>query len=87
MVIAGDLEEVSAVQLARTCLEARQSAGDLTLDLGGVAFADGTGTKMLATIHRAFERSGRSVRIVNLPACVRREVEALRLDEELHLPS
>jgi anti-anti-sigma factor len=85
LLVEGDLEEVSAVDLARACLQAHDAALDLTVDLRGVEFADGTGTKMLATIHRAFERSGHSMRIVNVPACVRREITALQLDRELDL--
>jgi anti-anti-sigma regulatory factor len=80
--LEGDLEEIGAVQLARACLD-RGITGDLTLDLAGIEFADGTGTRMLATIHRAFEHSGRHVRVANIPACVQREVKALDLDAEL----
>jgi anti-anti-sigma regulatory factor len=86
MRIQGDLEEIGAVRLARACLD-RDITGDLTLDLGGIEFADGTGTRMLATIHRAFEQSGRHVRVANLPVCVQREVKALDLDAELVLLS
>jgi anti-anti-sigma regulatory factor len=82
MRIGGDLEEIGAIQLARACLD-RGITGDLTLDLGGIEFADGTGTRMLATIHRAFENSGRHVRVANVPVCVQREVKALDLDTVL----
>ncbi len=87
VVVDGELEEISAVQLARACLQARDTTGDLTLDLGGVDFADGTGVKMLATLHEAFERSGHSMIVVNPPRCVQREVKALDLDRVLHIPA
>jgi anti-anti-sigma factor len=80
--VDGELEEVSAIQLARDCIRARNVAGDVVLDLGGITFADGTGTKMIATLQRAFKRSGHQLTIVNIPARMRREAELLELDRD-----
>lgn len=77
--VEGELEEVTALELARACIHARDVAGDITLDLGGVAFADGTGTRMIGTMRRAYERSGHHMRIANVPARMRREVDAANL--------
>jgi anti-anti-sigma factor len=77
--VEGELEEVSALELARACIRARDVAGDITLDLGGVAFADGTGTRMIGTMRRAYERAGHHMTIANVPARMRREVEAADL--------
>jgi anti-anti-sigma factor len=78
----GELEEVSAIQFARDCIHARDVAGDIVLDLGGITFADGTGTKMIATMQRAFKRSGHQLRIVNVPARMRREAQLLELEDD-----
>lgn len=80
--VEGELEEVSALTLADACLYALDTAGDVTLDLGGVTFADGTGTMMIATMQRAFQRSGHHLTIANVPARMRREAELLELDDE-----
>ena len=77
--VDGELEEVSALDLARACMDAMDVAGDVTLDLGGVTFADGTGTKMIGTMRRAYERSGHRMTIVNIPARMQREVAAADL--------
>lgn len=77
--VEGELEEVSALELAQACIRARESAGDITLDLGGVTFADGTGTLMIGTMRRAYERSGHRMTVINVPARMRREVDAARL--------
>jgi anti-anti-sigma factor len=77
--VEGELEEVSSLELARACIHARDAVGDITLDLGGVAFADGTGTKMIGTMRRACERSGHHMTIVNVPARMRREADAADL--------
>jgi anti-anti-sigma factor len=83
VVVDGELEEISAVQLATACLHARDVAGDVVLDLGGVSFADGTGVKMLETIRRAFVRSGHRLTVVHLTRRVRSEIERLGLDRVL----
>lgn len=80
--VAGELEEVSAVAFARACIHARDTAGDVTLDLGGIDFADGTGTEMIATMQRAFKRSGHRLTIVNIPSRMRREAELLERDDD-----
>jgi anti-anti-sigma factor len=80
--VEGELEEVSALTLADACMHALDAAGDVTLDLGGVTFADGTGTMMIATMQRAFAHSGHHLTIVNVPARMRREAEVLDLDDE-----
>jgi anti-anti-sigma factor len=83
VVVDGELEEISAVQLAAACLHARDVAGDVVLDLGGLSFADGTGIRMLETIRRAFARSGHRLTVVH-PSCrVRTEIERLGLDSVL----
>ena len=73
----GELDEVSSLALVQTCIDARELTGDVVLDLGGLTFADGTGTKMLATMQRAFAHSGHQLTIVNVPAHMRREAELL----------
>ena len=65
VIVDGELEEISAVQLAAACLQARDVAGDVVLDLGGLSFADGTGIKMIETIHRSFGRSGHRLTVVH----------------------
>jgi anti-anti-sigma factor len=78
----GELDEASAIDLGRACLGARELTGDVVLDLGGLTFADGTGTKMIATMQRIFKQSGHQLAIVNLPAHMRREAELLEPDDE-----
>jgi anti-anti-sigma factor len=85
VVVDGELEEISAVQLSAASLHARDAAGDVVLDLGGVSFADGTGIRMIETIHRAFERSGHRLTIVNPSPRVRREIERVDLDGVLRI--
>jgi anti-anti-sigma factor len=85
--VDGELEEVSAVELARACLHAREASGDVILDLGGIAFADGTGAKMIATMQRVFRRSGHRLTIVNVPARMQREAELLEPDDALRIAS
>jgi anti-anti-sigma factor len=80
--VDGELEEMSALQLASSCLHAREVAGDIVLDLGGITFADGTGTKMIATMQRVFRHSGHRMKIVNIPSRMRREAELLELEDE-----
>lgn len=80
VVVDGELEEISAVQLAAACLNARDVAGDVVLDLGGLSFADGTGIRMLETIRRAFVRSGHRLSVVRPSRRVRSEIERLGLD-------
>jgi anti-anti-sigma factor len=80
--VEGELEEISAIQLARDCIHARDFAGDVILDLGGITFADGTGTKMIATLQRVFKRSGHQLKVVNIPGRMRREAELLELDRD-----
>jgi anti-anti-sigma factor len=84
----GELEEFSSLELAQTCLDARELTGDVVLDLGGLTFADGTGTKMIATMQRAFTYSGHRLTIVNVPAHMRREAELLEpQDDALRIAS
>jgi anti-anti-sigma factor len=85
VIVDGELEEISAVQLAVACLHARDIAGDVVLDLGGLSFADGTGIKMLETIRRAFVRSGHRLRVVHPTRRVRSEIERLGLDGVLSI--
>jgi anti-anti-sigma factor len=85
VVAVGELEEISAIQLATACLHARDVGGDVVLDLGGISFADGTGIRMIETINRAFERSGHRLTIVNPSRSIRREVERLDLDGVLRI--
>ncbi len=73
------------MQLAAACLHARDAAGDVGLDLGGVSFADGTGIKMIETLHRAFERSGHRLTIVHVPRRVQGEIDRLGLDRVLRI--
>jgi len=83
VVVDGELEEISAVQLAAACLHARDVAGDVILDLGGLSFADGTGIKMIETIHRSFGRSGHRLTVVHPTRRVRADIERLGLDRVL----
>jgi anti-sigma B factor antagonist len=78
VVVEGELEEISAVQLAAACFQANDLAADIVLDLGGVSFVDGSGVKMVETVHRACQRKGHTMTIVNPSACVRRELDRLR---------
>jgi anti-anti-sigma factor len=85
--LGGELDEASAIDLARACLEARELTGDVVLDLGGLTFADGTGTKMIATMQRVFTHSGHKLTIVNVPERMRREAELLEPDDALRIAS
>jgi anti-anti-sigma factor len=85
VIVDGELEEISAVQLAAACLHARDEAGDVVLDLGGVSFADGTGLKMLETIHRSFGRSGHRLTVAHASRRIRAEIELLGLDRILSI--
>jgi len=91
VVVEGELEEISAVQLAAACLHAGDADGngevavDVVLDLGGVSFADGTGIRMIETIHRAFERAGHRLTVVGPPRRVQAEIDRLGLDRVLRL--
>jgi len=91
VVVEGELEEISAVQLAAACLHAGDAdgqgdiAGDVALDLSGVSFADGTGIRMVETIHRAFERAGHRLTVVAPPRRVQAEIDRLGLDRVLRL--
>jgi anti-anti-sigma factor len=85
VVVEGELEEISAVQLAAACLHARDVGGDVVLDLGSISFVDGTGIRMIETMDRAFERSGHRLTIVNPSRCIQREVERLELDGVLRI--
>jgi anti-anti-sigma factor len=87
VVADGELEEISAVQLAAVCFHARDVAGDVLLDLGGLTFADGTGIRMIETIDRAFERSGHRLTIVQPSPCARSEIERMGLDGALRIES
>ena len=85
--VDGELDEVSAIDLARACIQARDVAGDVALYLDGITFADGTGTKMIATMQRAFRHSGHRLTIESVPARMRREADLLELDEALPIAS
>jgi anti-anti-sigma factor len=91
VVVEGELEEISAVQLAAACLHAGdvdghgRIAGDIVLDLGGVSFADGTGIRMLETINRAFEHAGHRFTVVGPPRRVQAEIDRLGLDRVLRI--
>ena len=83
VIVDGELDEISAVQLAAACLHARDVAGNVFLDLGGLSFADGTGLKMLETIHRSFGRSGHRLTVAHPSRRVRAEIDRLGLDRIL----
>ncbi|MFL6242188.1 MAG: STAS domain-containing protein [Acidimicrobiia bacterium] len=85
VIVDGELEEISAVQLAAACLQARDVAGNVVLDLGGLTFADGTGIKMIETIHRSFRRSGHRLTVVHPSRRVRADIERLGLDRVLSI--
>jgi anti-anti-sigma factor len=85
VIAEGELEEISAVQLAAACLHARDVVGDVVLDLAGVSFADGTGVKMLETIHRGFERSGHRLTIVSPSRRVDAEMDRVGLNRVLQI--
>jgi anti-anti-sigma factor len=91
VVVEGELEEISAVQLAAACLHAADIAGDgriaedVVLDLGGVSFADGTGIRMVDTMHRAFERAGHRLTVVGPSRRVQAEFDRLGLDGVLRI--
>jgi anti-anti-sigma factor len=85
--VDGELDEVSAIDLARACIEARDVAGDVALDLDGITFADGTGTKMIATMQRVFRHSGHRLTIQSVPPRMRREAPLLELEEALPIAS
>jgi anti-anti-sigma factor len=93
VLVEGELEEISAVQLAAACLHAGDVDGngdiaaDVGLDLGGVSFADGTGIRMVETIHRAFERAGHRLTVVAPSRRVQSEIDRLGLDGVLRLES
>jgi len=87
VIVDGELEEISAVQLAAACLQARDEAGNVVLDLGGLTFADGTGLKMLETIHRSFGRSGHRLTVAHPSRRVRAEIDRLGLDRILSIES
>ena len=99
VVVEGELEEISAVQLAAACLHAGDVAGDgaiaedVVLDLGGVSFVDGTGIRMVATIHRAFERAGHRLTVVGPSRRVQAEIDrlglgrVLRIEAEMPVPA
>ena len=91
VVVDGELEEISAVQLAAACLHAGDVdgdghvAGDVVLDLAGVSFVDGTGVQMLVTIHRAFEHAGHRLTIVSPSRRVETELDRMGLDGVLRV--
>ena len=85
VIVDGELEEISAVQLAAACFQARDVAGDVVLDLGGLSFADGTGIKMIETIHRIFGRSGHRITVVHPTRRVRADIERVGLDRVLSI--
>jgi anti-anti-sigma factor len=87
VVADGELEEISAVQLAAACLHARDVVGDVVLDIAGLTFADGTGIRMIETIDRAVERSGHRLTVVHPSRRVRAEIERLGLDGVLRIES
>jgi anti-anti-sigma factor len=86
VVVRGELEEISAVQLAAACLHAGdvdgdgRVSGDVVLDVVGVSFADGTGIQMIATMHRCFERAGHRLTIVGPSPRVQAEIDRTGLD-------
>ena len=85
VIVDGELEEISAVQLATACLHARDEVGNVVLDLGGLSFADGTGLRMLETIHRSFGRSGHRLTVTHPSRRVRANMERLGLDRILSI--
>jgi anti-anti-sigma factor len=85
VIVDGELDEISAVQLATACLHARDVAGNVFLDLGGLSFADGTGLKMLETIHRSLGRSGHRLTVAHPSRRVRAEIDRLGLDRILSI--
>jgi anti-anti-sigma factor len=85
VIVDGELEEISAVQLAAVCLQARDVAGNVVLDLAGLSFADGTGIKMIETIHRSFGRSGHRLTVVHPSRRVRADIARLGLDRVLSI--
>ena len=85
LIVDGELDEISAVQLAAACLHARDVAGNVFLDLGALSFADGTGLKMLETIHRSFGRSGHRLTVAHPSRRVRAEIDRLGLDRILSI--
>ena len=99
VVVEGELEEISGVQLAAACLHAGDAAGDghitedVALDLGGVSFVDGTGLRMVDAMHRAFDRAGHRLVIVSPSRRVQAEIDrvglrrVLRIEPEMPVPA
>ena len=91
VVVEGELEEISAVQLAAACLHAGDIdrtghiADDVLLDLGRVSFTDGTGMRMVETIHRIFERAGHRLTLVAPSRRVQAEIDRLELHRVLRI--
>lgn len=92
VVVDGELE-ISAVHLAAACLHAGdvdgvgRISGDVVLDAAGVSFVDGTGIRMVETLHRTFERAGRRLTIVSPSRRVQAEIDRMGLDRVLRVES
>ena len=84
--LEGELD-LASVDLLQAAAEAvPEGAADVTLDLTGLTFIDGTGADALSAFHAAQVVRGRSVRLVKARPSVRWTLQVLYLEWLLAAP-
>ena len=83
LAIVGDLCAYSTEVLAPILLELVETAPDLTLDLSGITFLDGSALTLLLDLEHEADALGGAVVIEPVSPCVRRLVAITHLDHLL----
>jgi anti-anti-sigma factor len=82
----GELDLASADLLHAVAEAVPEGATDVTVDLSGLTFIDGTGADALSALHAAQVVRGRSVRLVKAKPSVRWTLQVLYLEWLLAAP-
>ncbi|MEM9038134.1 MAG: STAS domain-containing protein [Actinomycetota bacterium] len=81
-VVRGELDAHSADAFEAATATA---SGAVSMDLGGVAFADSSGLRVLLALHRRLEEDGGELRIVSASDRVQRLLGLTGLDQVLRI--
>ena len=82
LILSGEWDQPDVLQLKSEYDKAIAAAtGDVVVDLGGVTFIGTLGIGLLLTTRKKLFQNGAALKLANIPATVRKSLEAMSLDE------